>query len=303
MGLRSNSWLCVVLLNRRYRRIPVGGWLEIHDQGGNGDDMSRLQSVCLSGRARALLFGVMAVALTACAGASVAPEANRLPMSPNRPTTVYVYPFAVNSQDVTLNQGFFQKTYRSFTSSEAEQDQSQQQLAQATAQDLAAAIVSELQDLGFTAAQVQRGQQVTGDNVLIVDGQFTAINEGNKLRRMVIGLGAGQSTLNTQVQVYQMVAGNAQQIMNFSTSANSGSMPGAAFTAPAGAAVGGAAAAASLGANLAAGATKNYTSGMGYLAKKTADQAVAYMSQYFGVQAWIPQNMVKAAKQGSTSNF
>jgi len=253
--------------------------------------------------ARALLFAVTAVALTACAGASVAPVANGLPVSSNRPTTVYVYPFAVTSQDVTLNQGFLQKTYRSMTSSEADQDQSARQLAEETANDLAGAMVSELQALGFTATQIPRGQQVSGDNVLIVDGQFTAINEGNKLRRMVIGLGVGQSTLDTQVQVYQMVAGNAQQIMNFGTHADSGSMPGAAFTAPAGAAVGGAAAAASLGANLAAGATKNYTSGMGYLAKKTADQATAYMSQYFGVQAWIPQNMVKAADQNSSSNF
>ncbi|HEX4211039.1 MAG TPA: DUF4410 domain-containing protein, partial [Candidatus Binataceae bacterium] len=146
--------------------------------------------------------------------------------------------------------------------------------------------------------------QVSGDNILIVDGQFTAINQGNKLRRMVIGLGAGQSTLDTKVQVYQMFAGNAQQIMNFDTHADSGSMPGAALTAPAGAAVGGAAAAASLGANLAAGAGKNYTSGMGFLAKKTADQAIAYMSQYFGVQAWIPQSMVKSATQNSAaSNF
>jgi hypothetical protein len=255
------------------------------------------------GHIRWLVFVVMAVALAACAGASVAPVANGLPMSPQRPTTVYVYPFAVSMQDVTLNQGFFQKTYRNLTSSGMGGDEGEQQLAEETADDLAAAIVSELQGLGFTATQIPRGQQVSGDNILIVDGQFTSINEGNKLRRMVVGLGVGQSTLDTQVQVYQMVAGNAQQIMNFSTNANSGSMPGAAFTAPAGAAVGGAAAAASLGANLAAGATKNYTSGMGFLAKRTADQATAYMSQYFGVQSWIPQSMVRATSQNSASNF
>jgi hypothetical protein len=246
------------------------------------------------GATRWVVFGVVAATLTACAGASVAPQANSLPLSPNRPTTVYVYPFAVTDQDVTMNQGFLSKTYRNMTSS-GMGDQGQQKLAEETAQDLAGAMVSELQGLGFTATQIARGQQVSGDNVLIVDGQFTAINEGNKLRRMVIGLGVGQSTLDTKVQVYQMAAGTAQQIMNFDTHADSGSMPGAAFTAPAGAAVGGAAAAASLGANLAAGATKNYTSGMGFLAKKTADQAIAYMSQYFGVQAWIPQSMVQSA--------
>ena len=65
----------------------------------------------------------------------------------------------------------------------------------------------------------------------------------------------------------------------------------------------GAAAAASLGANLAAGAGKTYTSGMGFLAKKTADQSVAYMSQYFVTQGWIPQSMVKTADVGSSANY
>jgi hypothetical protein len=97
---------------------------------------------------------------------------------------------------------------------------------------------------------------------------------------MVIGLGSGQATLDTKVQVYQVAYGKATQILDFTTHADSGSMPGAALTAPAGAA----AAAASLGAKLAGGAAKTYTSSTGYLAKKTADQSVAYMSQYFTQQ-------------------
>jgi hypothetical protein len=55
-----------------------------------------------------------------------------------------------------------------------------------------------------------RGQQVTGDDILIVDGEFADINEGNKLRRMVIGLRLGQSTLDTQVRVFQMAVGATQ---------------------------------------------------------------------------------------------
>jgi hypothetical protein len=91
-----------------------------------------------------------------------------------------------------------------------------------------------------------------------------------------------------------------QQIMNFSTEANSGKMPGAALTAPAGAAAGGAAAAASLGANLAAGAGKTYTSAMSTMAQRSAKQAVSYMSQYFANQNWIPQSMVQTADTGSS---
>jgi hypothetical protein len=41
------------------------------------------------------------------------------------------------------------------------------------------------------------GEQVASDNVLVVDREFTDINEGNKLRRMVIGPGFGQSTLDS----------------------------------------------------------------------------------------------------------
>jgi len=242
-------------------------------------------------RSQSRIYLFLALLLAGCAGASVKGQSYNAPLTPSRPATVYVYNFAVNSQEVTLNQGFLQSTYRSLTNSN--QEQSQAQLADETAQQLSAAIVQGLEGLGFTAAQVARGQQVSGPNVLIVDGQFVQINQGNKLRRMVIGLGVGASTLDTQVQLYQMVNGSAQQLTNFATHADSGQMPGAALTAPAGAAVGGAAAAASLGANLAAGVGKNYTSGMGFLAKKTADEAVAYMSQYFGIQGWIPQNMVQ----------
>jgi hypothetical protein len=80
--------------------------------------------------------------------------------------------------------------------------------------------------------------------------------------------------------------------MDFTTHADSGEMPGAALAAPAGAAAGGAAAAASLGANLAADAGRTSTSGIRFLAKRSADKAVAYMSQYFATQGWIPQSMV-----------
>jgi hypothetical protein len=98
-----------------------------------------------------------------------------------------------------------------------------------------------------------------------------------------------------------MANGANQQIMEFNVNANSGQMPGAAFTAPAGAAAGGAAAAASLGANLAAGAGKTYTSSTGVMAQRSAKQSVAYMSQYFATQGWIPQTMVQTADTNASA--
>jgi hypothetical protein len=248
-------------------------------------------------RSRFLL--VFAIGLAGCAGASVAPGLNNQAMSNSRPSTVYVYPFAAGTSEVTLNQGLFQVAYRQLADSN--QDQSQLDLAHQTASVLADAMVQRLEALGFTASRVARGTQVSGDNILIVDGQFLNINEGNRLRRLVVGLGAGEATLDSQVQVYQMANGVSQQIMEFNVNANSGQMPGAAFTAPAGAAVGGAAAAASLGMNLAAGGAKTLTSSTTVMAQRSAKQTVAYMSQYFATQGWIPQTMVQASDTSATS--
>jgi hypothetical protein len=239
---------------------------------------------------RAGVLSLLVIALVGCAGASVANQASSMPVSNNRPSTAYVYPFAVTAQDVTLNQGFFQKTYRDL--SDENETQNQLLVAQNTALAMANAMVQELQVLGFTASTVARGAPISGQNILIVDGQFTDINEGNRLRRMVIGLGVGSSTLDTTVQVYQMANGTTQQIMDFTTHADSGAMPGAAIMGAPGAAVGGTAAAVSLGVNLAAGAGKAYTSSTGVMAKRSADKAVAQMSQYFATQGWIPQSMV-----------
>jgi Domain of unknown function (DUF4410) len=92
---------------------------------------------------------------------------------------------------------------------------------------------------------------------------------GNRLRRMVIGLGSGQSKVNTVVQVIQKTDQGSTEILDFETTADSDYMPGAGITRPAGAAAGGATAAALLGVNLAAGGVKTYTSSTGFLADKT----------------------------------
>ena len=78
----------------------------------------------------------------------------------------------------------------------------------------------------------------------------------------------------------------AQQVMDFNTHADSGYMPGAGITGPAGAAAGGAAAAASLAVNVAATGVKGVTSSTGYMADKTANQIVDQVSAYYTNHGW-----------------
>jgi hypothetical protein len=228
---------------------------------------------------------LLALAAVGCAGASVNSQSQQAaPISNARPSAVVVYPFAASPDEVTLNQSFFQRAYRQ--ASGTNQTADQLQIADQTAQNVCVQVAAKLTGKGITATCLSRGTPPAGNNVLIVDGELTDINEGNRLRRMVIGLGSGQSTLDTSVQTYQKTEQGSQQLADFTTHADSGYMPGAGITGPAGAAAGGATAAASLGVNVAAGGVKNFTSSTGFLADKTATQITDQISSYYAQQGW-----------------
>ena len=231
-----------------------------------------------------LLNIALAVTTLGCSGAQVTQQSSAAPIVNTRPSGVAIYPFAVSSADVSLNSSIFQKAYRNVTDENVTDQQAQ--IAHQTAQNICISVAAELTQKGITATCLRRGVRPIGSNVLILDGQFTDISEGNRLRRMVIGLGAGQSKLNTVAQVIQVTDSGSTEVMDFSTSADSGYMPGAGITGPAGAAAGGAAAAASLGVNVAAGGVKNYTSSTGYLADKTTEQIVNLVTGYYDRQGW-----------------
>jgi hypothetical protein len=227
---------------------------------------------------------VLAISMLGCAGAKVTQQDSAAPIANSRPLQVFVYPFAVNASDVSLNSSFFQVAYRQMSDDNTNDQQAQ--IAHQTAQNICIQVAADLTQKGINATCLQRGIPPTGSNVLILDGQFTDISEGNRLRRMVIGLGSGQSKVNTVVQVIQRTDQGSTEILDFETTADSGYMPGAGITGPAGAAAGGATAAASLGVNLAAGGAKTYTSSTGYLADKTTNQIVDLVANYYNRQGW-----------------
>lgn len=230
------------------------------------------------------MYGLFALAAFGCAGAQVTQQSSAAPISAGPPTAVVVYPFAVDASDVSLNSGIFQVAYRNMSGED--QSAQQLQLAHQTAQNICVQVAANLTQKGITATCLQRGVAPTGDNVLVLDGQFTDISEGNRLRRMVIGLGAGASKVDTVVQVIQKTPQGSSELLDFATSADSGYMPGAGITGPAGAAAGGAVAAASIGVNIAAAGVKNVTSATGYLVNKTSDQIVQQMVNYYNRQGW-----------------
>ena len=231
------------------------------------------------------LCALFALALAGCAGASATAQSQSAPLSSVRPAQIIVYPLAVDPADITLNQSVVQRVYRGVSGNE---NAMQLQVAHDTAANICSQVAAALNRNGYSAVCEKRGAPVLADNVLIVDGEFTNISEGNRLRRLVIGFGAGASTLDTSVQAYQRTGGTSRRVLDFTTHADSGKMPGAAVMGPAGAAASGSVAAAA-GANVALGGVKSFTSSTSVLATKTAAQIANSVTQYYAQQGWAAE--------------
>jgi hypothetical protein len=238
---------------------------------------------------------VIVVSIAGCTPASITPGTSARPVYAGKPSEIIVYDFAVSSAEVTQNQSIIQRAYRAVSMNAEQQQASQLQTGHEAAKDLSDMLVRQLTDLGFTAQQAQRGTPVPA-GALVIDGQFHDVDEGNRLRRLVIGFGAGASKLDTQVEIYQYSGNSPTQLLNFTTHAESGKMPGAAVTMGAGAAAQGGVTLAAGAATMGVSGAKVYRSATGFLADSTAKQIVAYFSQYAANQGWITQDQAQKVK-------
>jgi hypothetical protein len=149
-----------------------------------------------------------------------------------RPDRVLVSYFAVSPDDVQLDQSLGARVRRTF--GDQPTDATMMDAARETQAVLATDLVARLRGYGLPA---ELGGTFDAGTVLLVRGQIVAIDQGNRARRMLIGLGAGRSTVTADAQLYY-VSGPAQPrfLTAFEGEADSGHMPGAAETMGAGAA-------------------------------------------------------------------
>jgi hypothetical protein len=102
------------------------------------------------------------------------------------------------------------------------------QLANETRQLLTDYLVSEIgKTLG--PAKLVSSPAAAGRSGWLVTGDITRINEGSRILRMAIGLGAGGTKLETRVRVINLPASNPP-FLSFHTTGGSGAEPGAATT-------------------------------------------------------------------------
>ena len=204
-----------------------------------------------------------------------------------RPARILVYDFAVSEREVTEYQGIMRQQPSIKNPLERER-----QIAVEAKDALASEVVDGLRAIGFSAERATRGNRASG-NEMTIDGQFLAVDEGNPLRRLMIGLGSGTSIVQTRVQVYQ--GREAKRLIEFTTHSDSGKLPGAGPALGAGAAVQGVTVGMVV-ANSAVAGVKTFDSEVARMAAFSGDQVVRYLSEFFAQQGWIRADQVRKAR-------
>jgi hypothetical protein len=94
---------------------------------------------------------------------------------------------------------------------------------------MSTSLVEDLTKAGLKARRLSAGEAPPAEGWL-VRGVFTRVDEGNRVRRAVIGFGEGQTELQLVVAVNELAQGVPKPLYELSTSADSGKQPGAVIT-------------------------------------------------------------------------
>jgi hypothetical protein len=171
------------------------------------------------------------------------------------------------------------------------------EIGRAVAASLSGQTLKRLNKVGLVASRIPNDSNISvQDNILLVTGRLINADEGNRLTRIALGLGAGGSKLDTEVHVFRVAHGERAEVLAFTTHADSGKMPGLVPSLGVGELVLGPITGLREAKNLASGGQKIYSTQIDRLASKTGDQVARYLSQYSAEEGWIPRDRAKSVR-------
>jgi len=220
-------------------------------------------------------------ALAGCASTKVQPSV-MIPASDAlpRPTRIAIYDFAVAAHDVSPNNAPLSRLRRVFGGSQSEEEL---KVGRSVAGALSVELVKALKDLDLPIERASAA--AVADGTLAIEGQFVSIDEGNRLRRVIIGFGAGASEVKTHTQMYLGTPAGPRLVEEFETDASSSKKPGAAVGMGAGAAIGaGVAVSTAVQGGLQAVTEPKDTAEAD--AKRTAEQLAEQIKEIFAARGW-----------------
>ena len=125
------------------------------------------------------------------------------PVAPKRP--VYVRDFLFDSQNLKPDEGLLGRREgpvgRLLRGLKPSEDPAAKARELVTL--LSNTIVAELNNAGIRATRLEPGALMPQDG-LLVGGEFLEVDEGNRMRRAMVGFGAGSEEIKVQVEVYDL---------------------------------------------------------------------------------------------------
>jgi len=230
---------------------------------------------------RVVIVGLAVASLAACARTSVENVSSRAIGLP-KPQLIVVHDFGVSAGDVALDSGVGARLKLMIRETPAAEEEVK--IGREVARIVTENLVKEISKLGLPAAPATTAGPVSGPT-LSIEGHFVSVDEGSRLRRMVVGFGAGASEVRTLVQVYETTNEGRRLVEDFYTTVKSSIKPGMGPMAGVGAAAGRAASSAVLSGGI--GIATERSQGVDGDAKHTAEQITQTLKKFFVEQGWI----------------
>jgi hypothetical protein len=235
-------------------------------------------------------FIVLAMA-TGCGPTKVQQEQMTLSQLP-RPDLILVYDFAVSPDEVKLDTGLsaeLMQKYQQYqgTSRTAEEIKVGHKVADAVAEEL----VKKIRSYGLMADRGFGLPQAKGKTFMI-KGQLLSVDEGNRTERVVVGLGAGRTSVQANVQVYELTPEGMKQVDDMRGTAKSGYKPGMSEMMGVGA-IAGHLLTSTVVSGAVAGGTEMTSATVEADGKRLADDIAKDLGNFFIDQDWIPPDAVK----------
>ncbi|HEV2437246.1 MAG TPA: DUF4410 domain-containing protein [Verrucomicrobiae bacterium] len=177
-------------------------------------------------------FATLGAGLMAgCSSARVTGTRDLSAAPADKPAVVYVANFELQAENVKKTGSALTPLGRSgpvrnFLLGQSDDPQA---LADKLVNLMADSIVQELANKGILAIRQETGDPLPTTGWL-VRGVFTEVQQGNRLRRAVVGLGFGGTDLQVETITDHLSNGAPQPFYQIDTSASSGKAPGAAAT-------------------------------------------------------------------------
>jgi len=156
------------------------------------------------------IFLIPAVLLSGCSSISVLKEKQNPNIAFHAPTKIYV-------RDFTGDQKIFRVDRK---------EDSLVEFQKKTANQLSEDLVKKLNDCVLPAERLKGSSLMPKGNVWVVQGNFDRVNQGSRMMRILIGMGAGGTKIETTVRILPVETGRPKEILTFKTSGGSNLEPG-----------------------------------------------------------------------------